>query len=89
VCALTLRTGQTTGRCRPFQRPHGARMVRAMPELVRNALLAPVVIAAAVLLVAVVCAVVLVVAYIVAQVFALLGPEHSDYSDVVSVLIRR
>lgn len=63
-------------------------MVRAMPDLVRHALLAPVVIAAAALLIAVVCAAVLASLYILAQVSALLG-SGSEYSDVLSVLVRR
>jgi hypothetical protein len=88
VCALTLRTGQTTARCRHFQRPHGARMVRAMPELVRNVLLAPVVIAAAALLVAGVLAALLAGLYVLGQVFTSLG-LGPEYSDVLSVLMRR
>jgi hypothetical protein len=59
-----------------------------MPELVRNAMLAPLVIAAAALLVAVVCTVVLVVAYLLAQASMLLGFGNSEYSDVISVLMR-
>lgn len=59
-----------------------------MPDRVRDALLAPVVLAAAVLMVAAVCAALLAGLYILAQVSALLGGTESEYSDVLSVLMR-